>query len=245
MTVFGSPHFDYAIVTSTNDLAREWAKANITEGALFTASHQTSGRGRRGRAWEDIPGQSAMMTFVARPAVDHAAVWKLPFAASWATLLAVRSLGATGAMLKWPNDIVVDGKKLAGILVETATTPIGLAALIGIGINVAQPEFAAASEYILPPTSLRMVVGDPHPSVPQAIAAVASNLGGGLAALDDPAAWTAMMAEWGANMLLGVTQIGIDAAGQPLEGTITAVRPSDGAALIRTPTNEIVPIWPR
>ena len=112
--------------TSTNDLALA-AAAPI----LVAAEHQTAGRGRRGRRWHSAPGAGitfSVGTRIRRPLRELAA---LSLVAGVACIHALRTLGVAQARLKWPNDLVVDGAKLGGILVETRSGN----AVIGIGIN--------------------------------------------------------------------------------------------------------------
>src|SRR5918994_7602341 len=118
--------------TSTNDLL---LKENNT--VLLAAEEQTAGRGRRGRRWHSAPG--AGLTFslgrrIRRPARELAA---LSLVAGVAAARALRALGVRPAALKWPNDLVVDGAKLGGILVETRN---GGHAAIGVGINCRRDE---------------------------------------------------------------------------------------------------------
>jgi BirA family transcriptional regulator, biotin operon repressor / biotin---[acetyl-CoA-carboxylase] ligase len=117
--------------TSTNDLL---LKENNT--VLLAAEEQTAGRGRRGRRWHSAPG--AGLTFslgrrIRRPARELAA---LSLVAGVAAARALRALGVRRAALKWPNDLVVDGAKLGGILVETRADGAAARAVIGIGINL-------------------------------------------------------------------------------------------------------------
>jgi len=109
---------------STNALLLAEAKPNV----LLVAEEQTAGRGRRGRRWHSAPG--AGVTFSLSAAVTRP-VTGLSLVAGVATARALRGLGVAQAALKWPNDLVVDGAKLGGILVETRSA----LAVIGIGIN--------------------------------------------------------------------------------------------------------------
>lgn len=112
--------------TSTNDLALEAAGP-----ILIAAEEQTAGRGRRGRRWHSAPGAGITFSLarpVRRPVNELAA---LSLVAGVACVQALRAMGVEKARLKWPNDLVVDGAKLGGILVETR----GGTAVIGIGIN--------------------------------------------------------------------------------------------------------------
>ena len=151
--MFGKPRRHYAECGSTNDLAREWA-ADAADpapsGALVTANFQTRGRGRRGHAWQADAGQSALMSFVYRlpPSVETGL---LGLTAALAIAAALESLGFA-PQIKWPNDILLGEKKVGGVLVEVA----GQAAVLGVGVNVNQTQFAGAAEFAYPPTSLRL-----------------------------------------------------------------------------------------
>ena len=156
MTTFGRPHRHLECCGSTNDIARAWAldpADPAPSGALVTADFQTRGRGQRGHEWQAEAGQSALTSFVYRlpPSVDTALLGLF-------TVLAVaeslESLDFAPA-IKWPNDLLVNGGKVGGILVEVAAET----AILGIGINVSQERFSGASEFVYPPTSLRLVSG--------------------------------------------------------------------------------------
>jgi BirA family transcriptional regulator, biotin operon repressor / biotin---[acetyl-CoA-carboxylase] ligase len=114
---------------STNDLLLKQIPENQL---LIAAEEQTAGRGRRGRRWHSAPGAGITFSFgrrIRRPVRELAA---LSLVAGVAVARALHALGARGARLKWPNDLVVDGAKLGGILVETRDTNH---AVIGIGLN--------------------------------------------------------------------------------------------------------------
>jgi BirA family biotin operon repressor/biotin-[acetyl-CoA-carboxylase] ligase len=127
-------------IDSTNAEAQRRAAAGAPAGTLIWARRQTAGRGRRGRAWQSPPGNLAF-SLLLRPAVDPAAAATLGFVAGLALVDAVDGLLPAGrsSRLKWPNDVLVDGRKLAGILLEAAAG--GGQALdhvvIGIGVNIA------------------------------------------------------------------------------------------------------------
>jgi len=112
------------------------AEKALARPLLLLADEQTAGRGRRGRRWRSAPG--AGLTFslavaLRRPLRELAA---LPLVAGVAVARALHSLGVARAALKWPNDIVVDGAKLGGILVETKSSNGAVKAVIGVGINL-------------------------------------------------------------------------------------------------------------
>lgn len=126
-------------VGSTNDIARELAETGAPEGTLVTARRQRSGRGRRGNAWESIEG-NVFLSLILRPDADPQEAAQLSFVAAVTVGDLVAShLPECTIQLKWPNDVLCDGKKISGILLEAGPNDAaGLQWLIvGIGLNVA------------------------------------------------------------------------------------------------------------
>ncbi len=124
--MIGQPRLHLRTVPSTNARARELAASGAPHGALVTATEQTAGRGRQGRAWVGTPGRALFASVVLR---DHDALLSLRAG------LAVADVTGPAARVKWPNDVLVDGRKVAGILVEGR--PQEGWAVLGIGVNVA------------------------------------------------------------------------------------------------------------
>jgi BirA family biotin operon repressor/biotin-[acetyl-CoA-carboxylase] ligase len=122
----GRPRLHLRATTSTNDRARELALGGAPHGTLVTAGEQSAGRGRQGRTWSAPAGRALLMSLVLR---DPPAL--LPLAAG----VAVAEIAGDLARLKWPNDVLVDGRKVAGILAEGR--PQDGWAVLGIGLNVA------------------------------------------------------------------------------------------------------------
>lgn len=123
------------VVPSTNDLLKEKARAGAPEWSAVVADRQTAGRGRAGHRWVS-PAGNLFLSVLVRPAHPAAQVAVLPLAAGLATAEAAAEF-SVDARLKWPNDVVVVGRKLAGILVEGLSGAVGIeAAMIGIGVNV-------------------------------------------------------------------------------------------------------------
>jgi BirA family biotin operon repressor/biotin-[acetyl-CoA-carboxylase] ligase len=125
----GSPRVHYSETDSTNERARELAVAGTPDGTLVTASEQSAGRGRQGRRWTAPRGRALLCSLVIR---DPPRL--LPLAAG----VAVAEVAGPQALVKWPNDVLVDGLKVAGILVEGR--PQEGWAVLGIGVNVALRE---------------------------------------------------------------------------------------------------------
>lgn len=230
----GFPRLQYYEATSTLDIGREQARRGIPHGAVITASHQSVGRGRRGTAWLDEPGASALMTFVLRPQIGSSALWRIAFIASLACTRAIRALGFYNAQVKWPNDLVIEGKKYGGLLVEPAGVNTG-AYLLGIGINVAQMEFPSGAGFALTPTSLRLAAVQNGMNLAlnaeDVITAVSQEL---------QTAWTvhlasgeALVQTWRACQMTGQMQKGVALdTGASVEGIFRDVRTEDGAALL-------------
>jgi BirA family transcriptional regulator, biotin operon repressor / biotin---[acetyl-CoA-carboxylase] ligase len=120
----GEPREHHDTIGSTNERARELAEEGAAHGTLVTAGEQTAGRGRQGRTWQTPAGVAIAASLVLREFDDL-----LPLRAG----LAVADVAGPGALVKWPNDVWMDGKKVAGILVEAR----GDWAVLGIGVNVA------------------------------------------------------------------------------------------------------------
>jgi BirA family biotin operon repressor/biotin-[acetyl-CoA-carboxylase] ligase len=122
----GTPRLHLRSTDSTNERARLLAAAGAPHGTLVTAGEQSAGRGRQGRVWSAPPGQALLMSLVLR---DAPAL--LPLAAA----VAVADVVGAGAAIKWPNDVLLGGGKVAGILAEGR--PQEGWAVLGIGLNVA------------------------------------------------------------------------------------------------------------
>ena len=129
-------------VDSTNRRARAAAQAGAPHGALFLADEQTAGRGRRGRGWLTPAGEAVAMSLVLRPEAHPSRVAALSLLTALAAAEAVRDAADLPARIKWPNDVVCRGKKVAGILLEMEADEERVHFVVaGVGINVAQRAF--------------------------------------------------------------------------------------------------------
>jgi len=122
-------------VSSTNDVARHSARQKNADGLAVLAESQRHGRGRLGRRWASPPRSGVLMSVLLIDGANlaHEAV---TIAAGLAVAEGIDDIADLSCRLKWPNDVLADGKKIAGILVELSTCPAGRAVVIGIGINV-------------------------------------------------------------------------------------------------------------
>jgi BirA family biotin operon repressor/biotin-[acetyl-CoA-carboxylase] ligase len=124
---------------STNaELARR-ARAGTQAGSVLVADHQTAGRGRLDRTWVSPPGTALTFSVLLAPDRVPVARWPwLPLLVGIAVAEGVRRVAEVDCSLKWPNDVLVDDRKLAGILVERVERPTGAVAVVGVGLNVSQ-----------------------------------------------------------------------------------------------------------
>lgn len=152
----------FPVVTSTMDVARDLAEQGAPEGLVVVADEQTAGRGRVGRAWYSPPGQSLYLSLLLRPALH-------PRRISWLTMIGALtildcisqfSIPNSQLSIKWFNDVLLNGRKLAGVLVEASFVADRLDyAILGIGLNV-NTRFADAPEEVRRrATSLREAFG--------------------------------------------------------------------------------------
>jgi len=128
----------YRSVGSTNDVAKELAAQGAPEGTLVIADEQTAGKGRLGRCWLAPPGTSLLMSLLFRPDfLAPSQAQRLTMVCSLAVVEAIEVVTGLTAAIKWPNDIVVQGKKAGGILTELGATDEHLDyAIVGLGLNV-------------------------------------------------------------------------------------------------------------
>lgn len=140
---------------STNQVAAERARAGAPDGLLVVADHQTAGRGRLDRTWETPAGAAITFSLVLRPTVPASSWPWLPLLTGHTVAKALAAFGYE-TRLKWPNDVLIEGRKVAGILVERVDTDSGPAAIVGVGINVSTP-----AEELPVPTATSLAVAHP------------------------------------------------------------------------------------
>jgi BirA family biotin operon repressor/biotin-[acetyl-CoA-carboxylase] ligase len=148
---FGDPYLYFPETASTQDVLRD---SEHPHGAVAVAEHQTAGRGRSGRHWEDEPGTSLLFSVVLEPPAG-APLPELSLVAGVAVAVALEREAAVPTLVKWPNDVLVAGEKVAGILLEAS----GDRVVCGIGINVHQEPGELPRETRAPATSLRLAAG--------------------------------------------------------------------------------------
>lgn len=149
-------------VDSTNLEAGRWLAGGAPEGALVVADHQTAGRGRSGRTWLGDAGRSLMFSVILRPRVDPSGLGLLTLAFGLACARGIETCTAVAPVIKWPNDLLIGNRKVAGILVETRMREKRLeGAIVGVGINTAWSRDEIPAEISDRATSLAIEGGAP------------------------------------------------------------------------------------
>jgi BirA family biotin operon repressor/biotin-[acetyl-CoA-carboxylase] ligase len=212
--MIGTPRVHHRLTDSTNERAKELAAAGAPHGTLVTADEQSAGRGRQGRAWTAPAGTAVLMSLVLRE-LDEL----LPLTAAVAVCEALPA----GAAVKWPNDVWIDRRKVAGILVEGR--PQEGWAVLGMGLNVTTESFPAELAEIA--TSLRLAGAETTPE--RVLEDVLASLARWLAAPSD-----SVLAAWRDRDALAGQRI----RWQDGEGTADGIDDS-GALVVRTENGRV------
>jgi BirA family biotin operon repressor/biotin-[acetyl-CoA-carboxylase] ligase len=136
------PVLHFVNLPSTNDFAKDLARQGYPEGAVLVAETQSAGRGRLGRVWESSPGTGIYLSLILRPPLPPAELPKLTLTAAVAVVEAIKEATDLKVGIKWPNDIMLAGKKLGGILTEMESESDQMSHLIlGVGLNINNTTF--------------------------------------------------------------------------------------------------------
>jgi BirA family biotin operon repressor/biotin-[acetyl-CoA-carboxylase] ligase len=168
------------VTESTNATALALADRGYPEWTLVGAAHQTAGRGRLGRTWEDEPGGSLLFSLVLRPAMEPGSVGLISLLAGASMSEAIRERTGLSVTCRWPNDLMIDDQKLGGILAESRFSGGSLRfVVVGIGVNLGAPPIPGAAALgwkVDGPILLRSFVGvfakrymPGHPAFAQAV----------------------------------------------------------------------------
>jgi BirA family biotin operon repressor/biotin-[acetyl-CoA-carboxylase] ligase len=137
MMIGSNVHY-YDTVTSTNDIAHQMAREGAGEGTVIFAEQQSNGRGKMGRRWVSPKGEGRLASIILRPDIPFLDAHEWTIMAGVGVAKAIRDTFGLTAMIKWPNDILINGKKVCGILTEASGQGMERVEylIIGIGINV-------------------------------------------------------------------------------------------------------------
>lgn len=155
----GADTLCYETIDSTNAQAKRLAEEGYGNGTLIVANHQEAGRGRRGRSWESPAGTTISMSLLLKPDINPNNASMITLVSALAVSKAITQLTGEPAGIKWPNDIVMNGKKVCGILTEMGLEQTTIDyVVIGVGINVNQSFFD--EEIATTATSIALETGE-------------------------------------------------------------------------------------
>ena len=231
-TIFAGHLHHFYKIGSTNTAAMAAASEDAPEGSVFLAEEQTAGRGRGAHSWQSQRSMGIYCSVVLRPSLPPSEVLTLSLAAGLAVQAAMQQVDSrVTADLKWPNDVLINGKKVCGILTEmTAEATRVRYIVVGIGINVNQASFPKD----LPATSLRLVTGSEWSRV-ELVGALLKSLDGEYRQLrDDPDSRESILRRFSENSswLVG-KKVRIEDNGSAFEGTTEGLDPR-GFLQVRT-----------
>jgi len=211
---------------STNADLLAAARAGAPAGTALAADHQTAGRGRLGRRWQAPPGSSLLVSLLFH-ADGPEGLHRFTQAVGLAAVDACRAVARVEATLKWPNDVLVGPRKLAGILAETAPISRGIAVVVGIGMNVTWPR-AIPDDLAETMTALNLERGE---AVDREAVLAAM-----LTALD-ATDWAVLHDDYRAALSTLGRHVRVEQVGDVVEGVAVDVRP-DGRLVVHTPSGE-------
>lgn len=223
---------------STNDEARTLARAGALDGTLVIADHQTAGRGRLGRRWVAPPGSSLLMSLIFRPRLAPHQAQRLTMICGLSMADAVELEAGLRIALKWPNDLVVDGAKIGGILTEIELLKDQVDyAVVGMGLNVNLDREQFPNELLVPATSLSLTLGRPVPRLPL-LWAYLRVVETRLLALDNG---LSPNEEWASRLVTLGQPVTVSTSERAYSGVAEGVD-SDGALQVRLPDGRLVTV---
>ena len=216
-------------VASTNDIAWAWAAAGCPEGAVFFAEEQVQGRGRFGRTWHCPHGAGLLLSIVLRPSAPSVTPAHLTALAALAVAEAVEETAGLAAAIRWPNDVTVHGRKLAGVLVERRGGQGASACVVGIGLNVNVAPEQFPEELRATATSLSAAAG--REFAREAVAAALLRRFGARYAHCADGGWHEVAAAWRRRCVLVGERVALESAGAAYHGRVLRVDPVAGIEL--------------
>jgi BirA family biotin operon repressor/biotin-[acetyl-CoA-carboxylase] ligase len=227
----------YETINSTNEAAKLWARDGSTpaaHGAVVTADAQTRGRGRHGRDWVSPPGKGVYLSMVWRPQIEAHQTGRLTIVAALGAARALESIAAKPIETKWPNDLLLNRRKIGGLLCEAELKPEGVEFVIaGIGLNVNFEKVDFPERPIFPATSLLLETGKSWPIEELREACIAS-LHQEYSRYED-GHWQTQRAEFIARCAIIGEPVSVSSGTQEYSGIAVGVD-EDGILLVQTAT---------
>jgi BirA family biotin operon repressor/biotin-[acetyl-CoA-carboxylase] ligase len=226
----------YATTGSTNDLALAWSTEGARDLSVVFADYQTTGRGRRGRKWHTPPGTALAVSVILRPSEAEREAFRSPHFSGLGALATCYALERAGlnAQIKWPNDVLVSRRKIAGILAEAVWTGEDVdSVVIGMGVNVLQAAVPPEEATMFPATSVEAEGGSTdRPKLLHDLLAGLIALRPKVGSADFAAAWDAALAFKGETVRVWRDE------GQSLTGTLAGLE-ADGSLRLVLPDGSL------
>ena len=229
--IIGRKLFVFDSIDSTNTCGKTLAEAGIEEGTVVFAEHQTAGRGRNGRMWVSESQNNLLFSVVVRPQLPKEQVAFLTFYSAVSIAQAVESIVGCSVECKWPNDLLLNGRKFCGILLESSfqqSTPDY--SIIGIGMNVNQKSFDEGMRNRATSLSLEQNAEFDRKQVFQRILVYMDRLYGDVQSGN----FQNIMKEWNSRCKMFGKSVTVERSHDRLSGTAMGLSP-DGGLMIETP----------
>jgi len=235
------PHIPKIYVAEEIDSTQRWAneafQSGAKDGSVFIADHQTKGRGRSGRSWWSSPGTGLLMSWLVQTRLRPEQMTTLTFHFGLAIARALEPWAGSALRLKWPNDLLLNDKKLGGILAEaTPTNTAGGVAILGVGINLGQKRQDFPDELQDIGTSLSQNLKDTPPPRDEVIASVITELN---AIRPDLEAGVVPVDAWLARAAWRGEDVVIQQEGQARHGVFHGIQ-NDGTLVLKGPNAETI-----
>jgi len=215
----------YGTVDSTNRIAMELARSGEPEGCVVLAQSQSAGRGRNGRAWRDEPGKSILMSIVLKPNLPNDSLGRLSLAVGVGAAEGVEAMCSARIRLKWPNDLMIEDRKVGGILIETDIAQDPPCVVAGIGINVLDqslpPDISDTATFLQAHSLAVLEIENVAQSVSEQVIAACSEMAAGH--------WDCVLARWRDRMWGIGRNVTVVSGEQTIAGVMSGI--SDAGAL--------------
>jgi BirA family biotin operon repressor/biotin-[acetyl-CoA-carboxylase] ligase len=230
---FGAEIHFFETIGSTNDEARRLTELGAAEGTIVAADEQTAGRGRFDRVWEAPPGSGLLISVIFRPTLPPDRVQRLVMACGLSIAEACEALADVQVDVKWPNDLQIGGRKVCGILPESAMIGSRFEwVIVGMGINVAQ-KFKASNPLADTATSLQMETAQPVDRA-QLLGKIMQRLNLWHNQIEEPS----LLQAWIDRCIILGRQVEVRAGDTVIRGKAEAIDET-GALLIRDDANDL------
>jgi len=234
--VVGKRVFVFESIDSTNQCAKTLADTGAVDGTVVVADHQTSGRGRQGRTWESPPNSNLLLSIILRLPAEKQDAGLLTFLAAVSVARALEAVTSLHVECKWPNDLLLNGKKCCGILLENSFQGGRLLySVVGVGININQAEFPGTLKNVA--TSIAVETGKLHERL-EILRAILRSFDSLYREMHN-SGFDRILREWNSRCTMFGRRVALESADRPVAGIAVGLSP-DGGLVLQTSEGERV-----